>query len=666
MVQLAPSAPRAHRNGSPSVRGRGGIQKRKAGGTRVDKDGDLVMDPAIAADKRRAARSQLGGSGPSRGQGSGRANGGPPRGANAGLIKAQQAIIRGLNAKSAQANVLESRITAAGTRLQIEGLSSSKAAANPDGGMESLLAFLERKASAMDSNSNKAVKITKSLKRGDLIIITASPEDVERIKRLDNFSFAGATLSIKPYELKPDKVGDKKKEDVSPKAQETKEQLRSVLATRYNADLKLLDLSALAKDAGLIQMGVFDGTTTTSKIFPALMVVCDGLFKTRQEKRDAIVSVTLADNELSDVADVSELAQTFPDIQNLDLSRNRISQLDSLDSWGNRLRNITTLILTGNPIEPQLPSLQAELLKKYPRLEILNGIQFRTPEQVATALEAAKFPIGNAPPDFRDVGQVGENFIRQFVVLYDTNRSALLTNFYDDQSVVSISINMSAPRGGTRNTVIIPPWQPYTKFSRNLVKINNLPTQLSRRHRGSQAINTLWTALPATRHPDISTQADKYLIECNPLPGLVDPTGQSPRGVDGLIITMHGEFEEQNDKQEQHLRSFSRTFVLGPGGPGGPPIRVVSDMMTLRAWAPLAPARNMAAEPVTAPAPVAATGNPQQEAMTVQLVERTGMTPNYAVLCLTETGWDLEKAFVAFQLNRDKLPADAFANGNFR
>jgi len=39
------------------------------------------------------------------------------------------------------------------------------------------------------------------------------------------------------------------------------------------------------------------------------------------------------------------------------------------------------------------------------------------------------------------------------------------------------------------------------------------------------------------------------------------------------------------------------------------------------------------------------------------------MTPAYAMLCLSETGWDLEKAFVAFVANKDKLPQDAFALG---
>ncbi|KAF4636361.1 hypothetical protein G7Y89_g1743 [Cudoniella acicularis] len=658
MLERASPAPRGPRNSSPSIRGggRGGIQKRRggAGPVRVDKDGDLVMDPTTAGEKRRSGRGQIEGNAPSRGSGRGR--GGPSRNASAGVLKAQQAIMRGIGAK--QANVLESRITAPGSQLQVDGLNESKAASNPDGGLESLLAFLERKASALDSKSNRAIKIKKSLKKGDSVIITANPEDIAAIQKLDSFSFAGSVLRIQAYETQSPPTKGDKKDEPSPSAQETKERLKAVLASRYDGNLKLLNLSALAQDTGLREMGVFDGTTTTSKIFPALMVVCDSLFKNRQEKRDAIVSVTLADNDLADVADVTALAQTFPDLKNLDLSRNKIAQLSSLDAWGQKMKNLTTLLLTNNPIETQLATLKTDIMKRYPFLEYLNGVQVRTPEEVAAAIEIAKCPIPLAAPDFRDVGQVGENFIRQFIVLYDSNRPQLLATFYDAQSVHSISLSLTGPRDSKGP---IPSWAPYIKHSRNLTRVTNLPTQMSRIHRGSQAIQLVWSTLPATRHPDIQTQADKYIIECNPLPGLVDPSGQSPRGVDGLIVTMHGEFEEQNDSTDQALRSFSRTFVLGPGGPGGPPIRVVSDMMTLRPWGTLALPRTLENTQ-----PAANAINPEQqlqEALAIELGRLTGMTANYAAMCLTETRWDLEKALVVFNANKDKLPPDAFMAG---
>jgi nuclear RNA export factor len=145
MLQRPPTAPRGPRNSSPSVRGggRGGIQKRNknTGPPRVDRDGDLVMDAAAAGDKRRSGKGRL--EGPASSRGSGRGNGGPSRGGNLGTAKAQQAIIRGLGAK--QANIVESHT--GNNTLQITGLKSSKAASNPDGGLESLLSFLERKAS---------------------------------------------------------------------------------------------------------------------------------------------------------------------------------------------------------------------------------------------------------------------------------------------------------------------------------------------------------------------------------------------------------------------------------------------------------------------------------------------------------------------------------------
>lgn len=157
MLKRSSAAPRGPRNTSPSVRG-GGIQKRRAGPARVDKDGDLVMDPTAAGEERKSGKGQLGGQKP-RGRGSGRGGGGSSKGGNAGILKAQQAIIRGLGAK--QANVLESHISTGGTMVRIDGLNSSKAASNPDGGVESLLAFLERKASGLDAKSNRAIKIKK-------------------------------------------------------------------------------------------------------------------------------------------------------------------------------------------------------------------------------------------------------------------------------------------------------------------------------------------------------------------------------------------------------------------------------------------------------------------------------------------------------------------------
>lgn len=496
--------------------------------------------------------------------------------------------------------------------------------------------------------------------------------------------FAGAPLKIRELDSVPDVKSSGDKPEVSESALAIKEKFRGILATRYNVELKLLDLSNLATDSGLIEMGAFDGNTNTSKIFPALMAVCEDLFTTRQAKRDAIVSVTLANNGFGNVTDVTSLATTFPDIKNLDLSTNNLVDLNSIDAWRNKFRGLENLVLTGNPIEAQLATLKDDILKWYPRLHTLNNIQVRSPDELAAVLAAAQaaneLPI--AGPDFRDVGDVGATFITQFLALYDTDRSALLSQYYDVHSIYSLAINMTAPRS-TEVTVPVRAWAEYTKYSRNMKKITHLPARMNRQYTGLQAIQPVWTSLPPTRHPNLQTESDKYVIDCHTVHGLPDLTGQATRGVDGLMITMHGEFEDQlPNVTEKSLRSFSRTFVLGPGGPNGPPIRVVSDLLALKAWAPL-PKPTLTA-PMAVPQQPATDSEQalmeQKKAIATQLTERTGMTLDYSGLCLQQTGWDLEQAFVAFEankvclpslytfrnssnINQSQLPADAWING---
>ncbi|XMA19548.1 hypothetical protein WAI453_012339 [Rhynchosporium graminicola] len=663
-----PPPPRGPRGSSPQVRGRGrgGIQKRRNGGPapKIDRDGDLNMDAAVSAADKPKSGNGSGGRGRGRNPDRpGRSQAGPasrPGGrGNTISDRAKQNMIRGLGGK--QANVLESRITDGGLRLQVSGLSESKAASNPDGGLESLLGFLERKASGLDSKSNRAVKIKKSSKAGDSVFITASPEDIAAILKLNNFNFAGAILTIRALDASGDAP------DVPSATSEVKDQLRAVLASRYDAGLKLLNLSSLVADPGLNSMGVFNGSTTTSKIFPALMVVCNDLFKTKKEKQEAIVSVTLADNALTKVNEIHILAEMFPDIRNIDLSRNNLADLRSIDAWRRKFRNMEHLILVGNPIEAQLAELKDEIMKRYPKLHTLNNVQVRTQEEVAVTVaadEAARNPFPVLGPNFQDVGGVGANFVTQFFALYDNDRNAFLGQFYDSHSKFSLAINMTAPRS-TELSVPVQAWSEYTKHSRNLLKVTHLNTRMNRQYIGVQDIQPVWASLPASRHPDLHTQGDKYIIECNTVSGLPDLTGQAIHGVDGLMITIHGEFEDQPPKNaDKSLRSFSRTFVLGPGAPGGPQIRVVSDMLALRAWAPLA-------QPVVSQSPpqLQAALTPeqqvlqQQEAIANQLTEKTGMTLEYSAMCLNETGWDLEKAFVAFTTNKANLPPNAWVAG---
>lgn len=371
------------------------------------------------------------------------------------------------------------------------------------------------------------------------------------------------------------------------------------------------------------------------------MAICEGLFKTAQEKRDAIESVSLASNSIDNITQVEGLATTFADLKNLDLSGNQLATIQGLERWKGKLKSMEAVYLTGNPIETAEPNLQAILLEWFPKLQNINGIQVRTAEQIAQREEELRpKPIPQSGPDFRDVNGIGENFLLQFFSSYDSDRQGLASRLYDETSQFSLAVDTRSVRDPNAPPPLA--WTAYLKFSRNLVKINSQNARVQRLFKGAATINDLWKNLPFTRHPNIKDDISKYIMDCHPLPGLVDPHGNNAMGVDGLIISVHGEFEEHDAKTSTiGKRSFSRTFILGPGKPGQSEIRVVSDMLSLRAYSPLP-------NVFVAPAPTAPAAPEQNQAMIAELCKQTGMVPQYSELCLTQVAWDFDKALVIF------------------
>ena len=481
--------------------------------------------------------------------------------------------------------------------------------------------------------------------------------------KLNGFSFAGAVLTVEKYGdsgmSDQPMISDIAQNGSSSSAADTKSKLTAILTKRYLPETKLLNLSVLGSDPDLMSMGIFNSTSTESKFFPALMKVWDMNFN-NPPTRAIVESISLADNQLANISVVTTLAQTFPGVKNLDLSNNAFKDAQALIGWRWKFRNLEFLDLTGNPFSAD-PSFKDTMLRWYPKLRFLNNMEVRTAEDVAAQ---KKTPIPIQAPYFQDESQIGENFVRAFFVGYDNNRNDLLNGVYDNHSTFSLNVNTMAPRAQHTETA---GWDPYIKKSRNLLKINHLPARMSRAYHGVEKIRELWNSLPATRHPDILGHPEEWLIECHAIPGLPDTSGQSETGVGGLLVTVHGKFEELSAGKVE-LRSFDRTFIIGPGGGAGG-IRVINDILCLRAyggheaWMMETPPIPQAA-PVQPPQPVTQPGAPpgygmpapgkvdaqvQQEQLVMQLSARTNMTLQYSEMALSGNGWNMEVALKNFE-----------------
>lgn len=468
--------------------------------------------------------------------------------------------------------------------------------------------------------------------------------------RINGNTFAGVSVTVEPHDGSVDELVDPQIDNTPGSTLDTKTKMKMILGKRYFPDTKLLDLSKLPSDPDLLAMGLFETTSRESKFFLALMKVWEMQFTNSTQRREAVMSVSLAYNQLANISAVTTLSQTIPDIKNLDLSNNNFKDMDSLLGWRWKFRELEFLDLTGNPFSSD-PSFKATMLKWFPNLKILNNVQVRTAEEVALT---KKTPIPVQPPYFQDEGQIADNFVRAFFPGYDKDRMALLGAFYDEHSTFSLNINTSAPRASQTGNLN---WDPYIKKSRNLLKITHLPARMSRAHTGIASIRIVWGSLPETRHPDMTTRPAEWMVECHPVPGLPDPTGQSATGVGGLIVTVHGSFEE-NVGSAVEQRSFDRTFILGPGsGPGG--IRVLNDALCLRAyggheaWVPASldavPPNAAPAVPTAAPAVAKTDTQIQQEQMIAEFSAKSRLTPQYSEMALSGNGWNLEAAWSNFE-----------------
>jgi nuclear RNA export factor len=488
------------------------------------------------------------------------------------------------------------------------------------------------------------------------------PNHVARLLHLNDWKWAGATLKVTEG-LAPGSGAD---QPTSQAALDTKSLLELFLSSRYDESATFLDLSAIEQDPVIRQMGVTEITSDSakSKFFPALMKVCDLHFDNAEKKRKAVPSISLANNNLTSVAPVTTLSQTFPDLKNLDLFNNQIADTRAFNSWRWKFRHLDHLIISGNPIENT--DYQPTLLKWFPKLRLINHQVVRTPKQLAAA--DGKLPLAILAANFKDEAGIAELLIKNFFPAFDTDRASIANAYYDNQSTFSLSVNTSAPRASDAEVRGVG-WDPYIKHSRNLLKITHLPSRMSRTYTGVAAIREIWANLPKTKHPDLMNEFSKWNIECHSIPGLPDPINASAGGVGGLVITVHGQFEEitANNLQNVSQRSFDRTFVLGPGTtPVG--VRVISDIICLRAWGGFeawlpnpdgttAPTHPEATNGLAVPELQKSTEQLLMEKMILEFSQKTNLNLQYARLCLESAQWNPERALGNFTQSKVNLPS---------
>ncbi|KAL8840353.1 MAG: hypothetical protein Q9170_001368 [Blastenia crenularia] len=481
-------------------------------------------------------------------------------------------------------------------KFVVTGLLESDVANEKDNGLATCRDWLEERARYGSKKPIEYVYLKSPRWEGDNLVFEVRKSDAWRISKSDGQQFHNVALSVKradqqsqDFQRSNDASNNNSKItsiDAIEQGEERIEKFKTVLVDRYDSGNKLLKLDRLGHDLRLRETGTWDPTATKRQktdFFLGLMRLCESetIFPSRAIKAEQVVSISLANNELTNLAPVVELVKAFPDLRNLDLSNNKFKDIRALDLFRWKFKRLDWLVISPNPIDLEDPEYEQTLTNWFPSLRTLNTTRVRTDEAAASAVPTDSLPLATVKDNFQDEAGIAESAIGQLIRGTDHDRPGLARNLYDNESSFSQSYNASSPRLETTKSTS---WEIYLKHSRNLKKVFQLEPRIRRLAKGVDEIQNAMKTLPPTRHPDLVNESLKYSSDCTPIPGVPDPQGRLEAGVGGFMVVVHGSFDEINVQTgaSNATRSFDRVFILGPGK-DEKQLRIVSDILILRA-----------------------------------------------------------------------------------
>ncbi|WVO12534.1 hypothetical protein L204_100134 [Cryptococcus depauperatus] len=496
------------------------------------------------------------------------------------------------------------------------------------------------------------------------------------------------------------------------------DEMKAWLRSRMIAE-GVLDMSDLRNDQwiksnGIIPPGHPSAPPNTGIVFWRLI---DQVF----QKTDKITihTLSLANNHFHDLRQLDRLPFWLPDIRALDLSGNpvkHIVELDHLLASGEKkgkanagmgsLKSLVELKLNDCTFREVALTQQDgdaqykhEILRRFPGLRILDGVSLervifpieRKPKIKHTeedkrvlVSKPLSFPVEIQSEFFSE--EAARNFAMAFCAkyfpLFDSNRADCLPA-YASNALISIAANTLSSRsaqqiqiyktrGDRPHPVSFEAWTnlPSRNFFRSATSIQQRMETLKSTADPAKLMQWWDTMVPKTEHP--LTDPAKWCFEC----WVLDSEGGQVR----LCLMIQGQFRELPSGT---YRSFSRTFILAEAPEGSPtvgagfPGTILSDTMIVHSYLgsgafdgkhPLS-VNGITIQPPSIPfgpnatTPGTSNGVPagiDEKSLVDQVSSRTGMNGQYATMCLSQNGWDLEAAIKNFEEIKLSIPREAF------
>lgn len=317
-----------------------------------------------------------------------------------------------------------------------------------------------------------------------------------------------------------------------------KEKLKAAMVKRFNADLKVLDLSRFHTDPDLVD-------NYAVALFRPNML--SAVLDIMAENVPELTALDLSDNKLYILGSLSVLAAKVPNLRVLHVGKNQIRDMNHLNCLeGLRLEE---LVLLGNPLCDKYQDKNlyiSEVRKRFPRVMKLDGADL-SPPIVLNVNEDQQLPRSKGSCLWAEGMTMVRQFLELYFQLYDSDNREPLVNAYHNDA--TFSITSTYPLGHSSTTAY-----KLVDCITDSLKLLCLKDDTRRQrllYQGKMTIVMCLSKLPKTQHDTRSFAVDLTLFT----PQLI-------------TISVAGLFLEHGTSKNQPLMSFSRVFMIVPSGNG--------------------------------------------------------------------------------------------------
>lgn len=409
---------------------------------------------------------------------------------------------------------------------------------------------------------------------------------------------------------------------------EEMEQLKLAMRKRYDVSQHALCLKKLRFDPDLMKNNIHMILNHRSCMAATLQII--------QENFPKLLSLNLSSNKLFQLDSLIDVVKKAPQLKILNLSKNMLRTVWELEKM--KGLKLEQLWLEGNPLCSTFPDRSSYIravLECFPELSYLDGRKLLLPTVMNTQERKLMKPCKDIFMGSEVIKNQVHRFLREYYLMYDSEERQGLLNIYHDQACFSLTIPFN-PNDPDLNSMYV-----YFKDENDMKNFKEFHIQRQLLKYTKQDIVECLRGFPQTLHAFSSFQVNI----CFQMETM-------------LCFSVCGLFKEEGTPKEC-VRAFMRIFIALLGSSN---MYIVNDQLFVR---------NPSSEEINSafviPSPTSYSNfklvlSQEQQRMVQAFSTQSGMKLEWSQKCLEDNKWDYARAAEVFTMlqTKCKIPKEFF------